>query len=173
MSTLKNPLPARPVNYSAVEEQVHIVFPGELNGNNEAFGGLIFSLMDKLAGAIFRLHSGMGGATASFDEGEFICPVKQNDMLVFRGAINRVWRSSCEIGVKVFLVRHSGGEKEYAPVTRCYFTYVSMEFDEGGARKKISPVIPKTEEQKERFAAAGQRRKRRLLRKRIRAQKVS
>lgn len=173
MRVQKNSLPAKPVSYSAVEEYVHIVFPGELNGNNEAFGGLIFSMMDKLAGAIFRLHSGILGATASFDEGEFICPVKQNDMLVFRGAINRVWRSSCEIGVKVFLVRHNDGKKEYVPVTRCYFTYVSMEFDGSGARKQISPVVPETEKQKERFATAAKRRRRRLLRKRNRAQKVS
>lgn len=160
-----------PVRFSAVEKYPHIIFPAELNGDDEAFGGQIFSIMDRLAGTVFRLHAAMRGVTAGFDEGVFIAGVKQGDLIILRSAINRVWNTSCEIGVKAFLVRQENNAFSLIPVTRVYLSYVCNEFDETGKRKPIPPVIPESPDELRRYRAAAQRRRIRLLRKKRNAQK--
>lgn len=169
----KKPHESLLVSFSAVENYPHIIFPSELNGDGEAFGGLIFSLMDRLAGTVFRLHSGMRGVTASYDEGEFIRGVKQGDLLVLRAAVNRVWNTSCEIGVKAFLVTVGENRHIFTPVHRVYFTYVSREFDENDKRKPIPAITPQTPEEQRRFREAAKRRSLRLLRKKRKIQKAS
>jgi acyl-CoA hydrolase len=172
LAVQKNTLRGKPVNASAIEKYPYIVFPEDLNGNDEAFGGFIFSLADRLAGTVFRMHAECLGTTAAFDEGEFLAPVKKGDLLVLKAAVNRVWSTSCEIGVKAFVATHVEGEERYIPVTRMYFTYVSRAFDAGGTRKQLPAVIPETPEQKKRFYDAAKRRRVRLARKQRRLSKA-
>ena len=40
---------ARAVSYSAVREQVYMVFPNDLNSNDTVFGGLIMAQLDRYA----------------------------------------------------------------------------------------------------------------------------
>lgn len=158
------PLKGKPVSFSATDSQLEIVFPRDLNPNNQVAGEWLFGKMDVLAAKILRFHSGMNGVTLGFDHGKFVSRVKQGDLLILRGAINHVWRTSCEIGIKVFLLDQTQEEWECIPVTHCYFTYVSCEFDDQGKPKPIPPVVPKTSEQKRRFGEADQRRVERFQR---------
>ena len=41
----------RPVSFSAVREQVYMIFPNDLNSNDTVFGGLILAQLDRAWGS--------------------------------------------------------------------------------------------------------------------------
>ena len=158
MPSKKRRVRAKPVSVSSIEQR-HSVFPHELNPRDKMFGGAVYSLEDIHAEQIFELHAdGMHGVTLGHDKGRYFQPVQKGDTLVLRGSLNRAWRTSCEIGMKVFRIDYKDGKPIYVPVTRGYFTYVCDEFDEQGKRKEIPTVVPRTKEQKRRYEEAGLRR---------------
>ncbi|MDP2695833.1 MAG: acyl-CoA thioesterase [bacterium] len=148
----------RKVGESAVNDHIYEVFPNDLNAHNTVFGGAIMLEVDRLAGAVARRHSGEVCVTLSLDSLRFLEPAKSGEVLVFKVAVNRVWNTSMEIGVKVFaeniyndFVRH---------VVSAYLTFVAI--DSHNRPIKIRPVIPETKSENRRFQEADQRRQQRF-----------
>lgn len=147
----------RPVSYSAVREQVYMVFPNDLNSNDTVFGGLIMAQMDRYAAVCADRHAGGVCVTVGVDAVHFIAPARKGDVLVFNAAVNRAWGSSMEVGVKVDAVNAAGGERRH--ILSAYLTFVAME---NGKPRPVPPLTPETIHEKQRYEEAQLRRELRL-----------
>ena len=92
----------KPVADSAIHDQTAVVFPNDLNAYGTLFGGRVLDLCDRVSGVVAKRHSGAVCVTLGIDSVRFLAPAKHGDILVFKAAVNRVWKTSMEIGVKVF-----------------------------------------------------------------------
>jgi len=152
---MNNPdVPApRPVKDSQ-SEMVEIVLPNDANPLNALLGGRLMHWID-LAGAMAaHRHARSYVVTASVDHIDFLVPVPVGSLVVLRSSVNRVFRTSMEVGVKVFVEDYIQGKREH--VASAYLTFVAV--DGKGGHIQVAPVIPETEEQKRRFEDAGRRR---------------
>lgn len=153
-----------------------MIFPQDLNSQDKMFGGMLVATMDKLAGTLlFRHAEGQSFGTVFIDGISFLVPVYKGDLLLLDAAINRVWNSSCEIGVRAHVQRKRTGKVQHLSST--YFTFVAVEeLDEinpDTGHPKIAAasirfgIIPRTKNQKRRWEEAEQRRQERLKQKAV------
>jgi acyl-CoA hydrolase len=149
----------RPVAYSAVREQVYMVFPNDLNSNDTVFGGLIMALMDRYSATAADRHAGGVCATVGVDAVHFIAPAGRGDVLIFNSAVNRAFRTSMEVGCRVEAERRGGGPRRH--LLSAYLTFVAM--DEHGQPRKVPAVVPDSPLEQLRFEEAALRRRSRLL----------
>lgn len=147
-----------PVSYSIIDDHTYLLMPGDLNANNTAFGGRIMEIADRVAGTVAMRHSKSTCVTLLVDRMKFLKPARQGDILIFKAALNRVWGSSMEIGIKVYAENIKAEEKKH--ILSAYFTFVAI--DDNQRPKKIPAVIPETAEEKRRYAEADKRRQQRL-----------
>lgn len=152
----------KPVRESQ-SEYSELALPNDANGLGNVLGGKVMHLVD-LAGALAAIrHARCSVVTASVDYMNFLHPVRIGQLIILRSAVNRVFRTSMEVGVKVWVEDLMKGERQHT--SSAYLTFVAV--DREGKRIAVSPVIPETEEEKRRFQEALERREYRLeLRKR-------
>lgn len=147
------------VAHSAIQDNVYVVFPNDLNAYGTLFGGRVLELADRLAAIVARRHSGHVCVTLSVDSVRFLGPAKHGELLVFQAAVNRVWRTSMEIGIKVMAEDFKIGQRRH--IVSAYFTFVAL--DDHLKPTPIAPLVPETEAEIRRFKEAETRRKRRLV----------
>jgi acyl-CoA hydrolase len=117
------------------------------------------SLVD-LAGSIAAWrHARTAVVTASIDHMSFLHPVRIGHLLVLRASVNRVFRTSMEVGVKVCVEDLNTGVVKHT--SSAYLTFVALD-PETGKPREIPPVIPETDEEKRRYEGAERRRELRL-----------
>lgn len=155
---IANPLPAKTVADSMVREQVYMVFPNDLNSNDTVFGGLIMAQMDRLAAVVADRHAGGVTVTVSVDAVHFLSPARRGDVLVLHASMNRAWRSSMEVGVKVEAEAIGGGPRRH--ILSAYLTFVAT--DSAGRPRPVPPLTAETPEEKRRYIEADLRRASRL-----------
>ncbi len=160
-------LTPRPVRDSQ-SEMNEIVLPNDANPLGSLLGGRLMHWID-LAGALAaHRHSRRYVVTASIDHMDFWVPVHVGDLVILRASVNRVFRTSMEIGVKAWVENYLVDDCKH--VSSAYLTFVAV--DKAGNHLPVAPVIPETEEQLRRFEDAGRRREIRraeLARKKERA----
>ena len=150
--------PAKKVSESAINDNIYIIQPNDLNYLETVFGGTVMAEADKIAAAVARRHSCQTCVTLSVDKFQFLSPAKVGEILVFKAAVNRVWNTSMEVGVKVFA--QNPQKEEYRHVVSAYFTFVPIE--NGRPINAKYSVAPETEAEKRRWRQADERRTRRL-----------
>lgn len=143
---------------SAVEQNVYKVFPNDLNSKYTVFGGLVMSLCDRTALIVAERHSGHACVTAAVDSFQFLAAARSGDTLIIKAAVNRSWRSSMEIGVRVTAENSRTGRDRH--VVSAYLTFVAL--DEDGKPTAVPALEPRTDVERKRFKQAEQRRKQRL-----------
>ena len=147
----------RPVRESA-SEYSELALPNDANGLGNVLGGKVMHLVD-LAAALAGIRHARGTVvTASVDSLHFLHPVHIGELIVLRSSVNRVFRTSMEIGVYVVTEKLRTGEKLHT--CSAYLTFVAL--DDQGKATRIAPVIPETEDEIRRFRQAGERREYRL-----------
>jgi acyl-CoA hydrolase len=151
-------LPGKPVSASAINDQVSVVFPDDLNTLGTLFGGRVMEQCDRTAAVVAKRHSGHWCVTLGIDSVRFLAPARHGDILVFKAAVNHVWRTSMEVGIKVFADDFRTMARKH--IVSAYFTFVAV--DENLKPLEITPVIPETQEEKRRYAQADERRKARV-----------
>lgn len=154
----------KPVRESA-SEYSELALPIDANGWGHVLGGKVMHLVD-LAGAMAAMrHARRGVVTAAVDSLHFLHPVNIGELVMLRSAVNRVFRSSMEVGVRVVTENLLTGSQRHT--CSAYLTFVAM--DESGVPAEVPPVIPETEAEHRRFREAGERREYRLaMRNRVR-----
>ncbi len=143
---------------SAVEQNVYKVFPNDLNAERTVFGGLVMGLCDRTALIVAERHSGHVCVTAAADSFQFLAPARTGDTLLLKASVNRSWRSSMEIGVRV--AAEDTRTRETRHVVSAYFTFVAL--DDDGRPTDVPSVLPDTEAEERRFRDAQRRREGRL-----------
>ena len=148
----------KPVRDSQAE-MAEIVLPNDANPLGALLGGRLMHWID-LAGAMAaHRHSRNYVVTASIDHLDFLVPVRIGDLVILRSSVNRVFHTSMEVGVKVFVENYIQDTCQH--VSSAYLTFVAI--DSAGRRMPVAPVIPETEEQRRRYDDAGRRREIRRL----------
>lgn len=150
--------PPKSVKESSINGHHYEIYPNDLNSNNTVFGGRIMEIADMLAAACAKKHSGKTCATLMVDSLRFLSPAKRGEILIFYAAINRAWRTSMEVGIKV--VTAETAESESRKVVSAFFTLVSL--DQFNNPTPTCEVIPEDEEEKRRFHEAQERRELRI-----------
>ena len=118
--------------------------------------------VDLVAAVAAHRHTGSYVVTASVDHMDFLCPVRVGEVVILKASVNRVYRTSLEVGVKVFRENPLTGSREHA--SSAYLTFVAL--DPQGKPHAIRPVVPKTPDEKRRYREAGRRRSRRMEQRR-------
>lgn len=147
----------KPVRASQ-SEVTEVVFPNDANQLGNMLGGRVMHLMDMACGIAAHRHSGANVVTASVDHMDFRCPIHIGDLIVLKASVNRVFKSSMEVGVKVFREENFTNRREHT--SSAYLTFVAI--DENGRPTPSPQVIPQTAEEKRRYREAGIRRQARV-----------
>src|ERR1700691_234237 len=143
----------RPVGDSQ-SEMAELVLPNDANPLGALLGGRLMHWID-LAGAMAaHRHARSYAVTASVDHIDFLVPVRVGDLVILRSSVNRVFQTSMEVGVKVFVENYIADTSQH--VASAHLTFVAV--DANRNRVKVAPVIPETEEQQQRYDDAGRRR---------------
>jgi acyl-CoA hydrolase len=139
-------------------EYSELCLPNDTNTLGTMLGGHVMHLVD-LCGAIAAIRlARCPVVTASIDRMTFLHPVHVGELVTLKSQVNRVFRTSMEVGVKVWVENlHTGKVKH---TSSAYLTFVAL--DSGGRRVLLPPVVPETAEEKRRFEEAAQRRAYRL-----------
>jgi acyl-CoA hydrolase len=142
----------------SVSEYSELALPNDANGLGNLLGGKIMHLVD-LAGAIAAMkHCRHPVVTASVDHMDFIHPVRITQLVRLRASVNRAFRTSMEVGVKVWVEDLISGAERH--VSSAYLTFVAV--DKAGRGVPVPPIVVETEEEKRRYEEAGARREYRL-----------
>ena len=152
------PAPAgKPVRASQVE-MVEVVLPNDANRLGNILGGRVMHLIDIAAAIAAHRHSNSYVVTASVDHLDFRYPIKVGQLIVLKSSVNRVFRTSMEVGVKVFAEDVLTGERRHT--SSAYVIFVAV--DDQGRPKPVSPVICETPTERRRYKEAEMRRRGRL-----------
>jgi acyl-CoA hydrolase len=112
MTTIED-LPGRSVRESQ-SEMAEIVLPNDANPLGALLGGRLMHWID-LAGAMAaHRHSRNYVVTASVDHIDFLVPVRVGDLVILRSSVNRVFRTSMEVGVKVWVENYISSARNHA-----------------------------------------------------------
>lgn len=149
---------SKTVSESAVHDQTSVVFPNDLNTYGTLFGGRVLELADWLCGVVAKRHSGKVCVTLGLDSVRFLSPAKSGDTLVFQASVNRAWKTSMEIGVRVLTEDYKTLRRRH--IFSAYFTFVAL--DDNLKPSKVPEVIPETEDERRRYKQAEKRRVNRL-----------
>ena len=152
-NSVRDPMMPRPVRDSQ-SEMNEIVLPNDTNPLGALLGGRLMHWID-LAGAMAaHRHSRHYVVTASIDHLDFLVPVRVGDLVILRSSVNRVFRTSMEVGVKVWVENYISDSSHH--VSSAYLTYVAV--DREGCRLPVPAVVPEDDEEQRRYEDAGRRR---------------
>jgi len=150
----------------SASEYSELALPNDANVLGNVLGGKVMHLVDMAAAITAMRHARQPVVTASVDSLQFLQPVRIGELIILRACVNRVFRTSMEVGVKVMTEKLLTGERRHT--CSAYLTFVALSKE--GQPVPIPPVIPESAEQERRFEQAGARREYRLaLRNRLRA----
>lgn len=139
-------------------EYSEISLPNDANLLGNMLGGHVMHLVD-LCGAIAAMrHARCTVVTASVDQMSFLHPVHVGELVRLKSQVNRVFRTSMEVGVKVWVENLMDGKLRHT--SSAYLTFVAL--DRAGNRVVLPPVIPESDEERRRFEEAAERRSYRL-----------
>ena len=127
-----------------------LVLPSETNPLNNLFGGELLARMDRAASIAARRHSRRITVTASVNHVAFNRSIPLGSVVTIEAKVSRSFKSSMEIYIDVWIEDRESGNRTKA--NEAIYTFVAV--DETGRPVEVAPVIPETEEEKQRFDAA-------------------
>ena len=143
----------RSVKYSQTTI-TELMIPSYANFGGKIHGGIILSLMDKVAYACSAKHAGGYCVTVSMNAVDFNSPVEVGDLVHLHASVNYVGSSSIVVGIKVEAENINTGEIRHTNTS--YLTMVAMTEDK--KPRKVPGLILETKEDIRRFAEARRRR---------------
>ena len=112
-----------------------------------------------IAGALAATrHANSHVVTASVDYMDFRFPIDVGEWIVLKSSVNRVFRTSMEVGVKVFAENVLTGERKHT--SSAYVTFVAIDLNR--KPRAVPALILETAADRRRYDEAGDRRRTRL-----------
>jgi len=150
--------PGKPVSASR-SEMTEIVLPAQTNPLGKLLGGQVMHLVDMAGALAAHRHSNSYVVTASVDYIDFRNAVNLGEIVNLKSQVNRVFRTSMEVGVEVYSENAMTGERKHT--TTAYVTFVAVD-EHTRMPKPVPPLILKTAGERRRYREAAERRKTRL-----------
>ncbi len=104
------------------------MIPSYANFGGKIHGGILLSLMDKVAYACSSKHAGTYCVTVSVDKVEFLQPVEVGELVSLHASVNYVGRSSMIVGIRVEAQNVKLGTVKHT--NSSYFTMVAKGDDD-------------------------------------------
>jgi len=127
-----------------------LMIPSYANFGGKIHGGILLSLMDKVAYVCASKHAGTYCVTVSVENVEFLQPVEVGDLVSLHASVNYVGKTSLIVGIRVIaenvkqrLVKHTNSS---------YFTMVAKGEDDKPAL--VPKLILENKEEVKRFIEA-------------------
>src|SRR6478735_4186957 len=133
----------RPVRQSQTTI-VELMIPSYANFGGKIHGGILLSLMDKVAYVCASKHAGSYCVTVAVDGVEFLEPVEVGEMVTMMGSVQYVGKSSMVVGIKVIAENFKAGTVKHTNTS--YFTMVAK--DEKGPTSVPGLILETKEEVK-------------------------
>lgn len=125
-----------------------LMIPSYANFGGKVHGGIILSLMDKVAYVTAAKHCSGYVVTVSVEGVEFLCPIEVGDLVSLKARVNYVGTSSMIVGIRVEALNPKTGVVRHT--NSCYFTMVAK--DEDGKPTTVPGLLITDEESLRRFA---------------------
>jgi uncharacterized protein (TIGR00369 family) len=139
----------RPVSYSQTTI-TELMIPSYANFGGKIHGGILLSLMDKVAYACASKHAGSYCVTVSVDKVEFLQPVEVGELVSLFASVNYVGRTSLIVGIRVEAQNVKKGTVKHT--NSCYFTMVAK--DDDNTPTEVPELILQSREDVKRFIEA-------------------
>lgn len=124
-----------------------LMIPSYANFGGKIHGGILLSLMDKVAYVCAAKHAGSYCVTASIDNVDFLAPVEVGELVSLKASVNYVGHSSLIVGIRVS--SENVKTKVVKHTNTSYFTMVAMDDDHKPA--KVPGLILETKDEVRRF----------------------
>lgn len=135
-----------------------LMLPHMANNLGHVFGGVILSLVDRVAAVAAIRHTRGPCVTVGIDRVDFHEPIHLGELVTAWASVNFVGHTSMEVGVRVEAEDLLTGRRRHT--NSCYVTFVAI--DQNHRPVPAAPVVPETEVEKRRYREGELRRERRL-----------
>ena len=142
----------RPVAHSRTT-LTELMIPSYANFGGKIHGGILLSLMDKVAYTCAAKHAGNYCVTVTVDGVNFLQPVEVGELVSLMASVNYVGRTSLLVGIKVIAENIKTGTVNHTNTS--YFTMVAK--DEKGKPTPVPGLELQSKEEVRRFLEAIQR----------------
>ena len=143
----------------SITTHTDFVLPGETNPLNNLFGGELLARIDKCCGITARRHTRRVCVTASVNHVSFNKPIPSGAVVTVIAKVSRAFNTSLEVIADITVEDRETGElmNEGSAI----YTFVAV--NDMGTPVQIPEVVPETEEEEQRFAAALRRKQLSLI----------
>ncbi len=142
----------KPVRFSETTI-TELMIPSYSNFGGKIHGGILLSLMDKVAYVCAAKHAGNYCVTASIDTVDFLEPVEVGELVSLLASVNYVGKTSLMVGIKVISENVKTNVVKHTNTS--YFTMVAK--DENNKPVQIPGLILENKDQVRRFIEARRR----------------
>src|SRR6201986_5613159 len=149
MPTQTNEAPYKSVRFSETVI-TELMVPAYSNFGGKIHGGVLLSLMDKVAYVCAAKHAGNYCVTASIDAVDFLQPVEVGDLVSLMASVNYVGNTSLVVGIRV--ISENIKTNTISHTNTSYFTMVAK--DEHDNLVQIPGMILEDREDVRRFYEA-------------------
>ena len=124
-----------------------LMIPSYANFGGKVHGGILLSIMDKVAYVCATKHSGSYVVTVAVEGVEFLSPVEVGDLVTVKASVNYVGKSSMIIGMRVEAFNPRTGQSTHT--NSCFFTMVAKNDDD--SLKEVPGLLLQNETELRRF----------------------
>lgn len=135
-----------------------LMMPNQVNGLGHVFGGVLLSMVDRVAAVAAMRHAGRQCVTASIDRVDFREPIYAEELVTCRARVNYVGRTSLEVGVTAEAENLLTGTRRHT--NSCYLTFVAI--DENHEPVAVPPLRPENDVDRRHMREGEIRRRNRL-----------
>ncbi|MEM6803566.1 MAG: acyl-CoA thioesterase [Bacteroidota bacterium] len=136
-----------------------LVLPNDTNYLGKLMGGKLLHWMDIIAAISAQRATNRTVVTVAVDFVEFKASIPLGAVVVLEAKVTRTFTTSLEVRIDVSYENPQKGERHHS--NSAYYSFVAV--DQSGQPIPINPVEPETEEEKELYAGALNRREMRLM----------
>ncbi len=142
-----------------------LMLPEHANTLGNVHGGWIMKLVDEAGGLCAIRHARRPAVTVAIDSMTFDKPVHMGELLELIAEVTWTGRTAMEVQVNVTAENPLTGDR--VPTNSAYLVYVAL--DARGQPAPVPPLIPETDAQRERLAAAQKRQDYRIKQRQLKS----